>query len=175
MSLSLVRQAVTKRSLPFPRHHATFLKCSSAVLSRYNSTSAAAAAATTTSTSTLTSEDVSPRKHIILPNPGSNAFKSTARVLPSNIAEQFAILKACIMSGSMARAERIMSELFKTKPEEMKLFADVNIFNTFLNGFVEAPNKPMTRECLAWFDSMKNYGVNADANTYAIIFKGFLK
>jgi DNA-directed RNA polymerase len=172
MSLSLVRQAAVKgRSLPFHRHHTTLLKCSSALLSRYNSTSTATAAAA----ATPTDEQVYARKHIILPNPGMNTFKTTARVLPSNIAEQFAILKACIMSGSMERAARIMSELYKTKPEEMKLFADVNIFNTFLNGFVEAPNKPMTRECLAWFDSMKNYGVNADANTFAIIFKGFLK
>jgi DNA-directed RNA polymerase len=171
MSLSLVRQAATKgRSLPFQRHHAALLKCSCTLLPRYNSTSTATAAAAST-----TPEQVFTRKHIILPNPGLSAFKATARVLPSNIAEQFAILKACIMSGSMERAERIMSELYKTKPEEMKLFADVNIFNTFLNGFVEAPNKPMTRECLAWFDSMKNYGVNADANTFAIIFKGFLK
>lgn len=167
MSLSLARQAVTKGSLRLSRHsnsHA-FLKYTS-VFSRQQSSVA---------TATQSDSDFSRKKHIILPNPGMNTFKLTAKVLPGSVAEQFAILKACIMSGSMVRAERIMNELYKTKPEEMKLFADVNLYNTLLNGFIEAPTKPMTKECLAWLDVMKPRGVKADANTYAIVLKGFLR
>ncbi|KAF7725888.1 DNA-directed RNA polymerase [Apophysomyces ossiformis] len=112
--------------------------------------------------------------HIILPNPALHQFKKTARVLPSTIAEQFAILNACIRTGSMERAERIMHELYRTKPEEMKVFVDVQMYNTYLNGFIESPT-PMTQQCLAWFDAMRNYGITPDVNTYAIIVKGFLK
>lgn len=171
MSLSLVRQATIKKAtalkqaLLVGRYNRT-VKCSVATLLRPYSSAA------TAETSTANKVD---REHIILPNPGLNTFKATARVLPSNVAEQFAILKACIASGTMERAERIMVELYKSKSEEMKIFADVNIYNTFLNGFVEAPLQPMTKQCLKWFDCMRSFGINADANTFAIIVKGFLK
>lgn len=125
--------------------------------------------------SSAAATETKPREHIILPSPGLNSFKVTAKVLPSHIAEQFAILKACIMSGSMRRAERIMVDLYRTKTEEMKLFGDINIYNDFLNGFVQAQPKPMTKECLSWFDNMKSHGLHADENTFAIIVKGFLK
>lgn len=174
MSLPLVRQATTKKVAAFKqafllnRCHRNNIKCSSTALLRTYSSAATAEASNTTGNRV-------DREHIILPNPGLNTFKTTARVLPSTVAEQFAILKACIMSGAMERAERIMTELYKSKPEEMKIFADVNIYNAFLNGFVEYPGKPMTKECLHWFDCMRSFGINADANTFAIIVKGFLK
>ncbi|KAG2201331.1 hypothetical protein INT47_001419, partial [Mucor saturninus] len=159
------KATVLKRAFLVGRYN--HIQCTSTLLRPYNHYSTAA---------TATAPSTKPeREHIILPNPGLSTFKSTARVLPSTVAEQFAILKACIMSGSMERAERIMIELYKSKPEEMKIFADVNIYNTFLNGFVEAPLKPMTKQCLNWFDNMKSFGINADPNTYAIIVKGFLK
>jgi DNA-directed RNA polymerase len=179
MSLSLVKQTsipkvtVIKRALTLGRYNNTSLKCTSTLLRPYYSNNYSTATATAASTSN--SNNKVDREHIILPNPGLSTFKTTARVLPSTVAEQFAILKACIMSGTMDRAERIMVELYKSKPEEMKIFADVNIYNTFLNGFIESPGRPMTKECLHWFDSMRTYGVHADANTYAIIVKGFLK
>ncbi|RCI02134.1 DNA-directed RNA polymerase [Rhizopus stolonifer] len=168
MSLSLVRQAVTKgRLVPLQRYQTyTISKC---IISRYNSTAAATPPAATEQETPLR------RQHIIFPNPGMQSFTETTRILPSAVAEQFAILKACIASGSMDRAQRIMSELYRAKPEEMKLFADINVYNYFLNGFVEAPEGPMTKYCLSWFDNMKEYGVHADANTFAIIVKGFLK
>lgn len=167
MSLSLVRQATNQKATALKQAFLVgrynHIKCTSTLLRPYNYS---------TATATTTKPE---REHIILPNPGHHTFKTTARVLPSTVAEQFAILKACIMSGTMERAERIMTELYKSKPEEMKIFADVNIYNTFLNGFVEAPIKPMTKQCLNWFDNMKSFGINADPNTYAIIVKGFLK
>ncbi|KAI9283351.1 hypothetical protein BY458DRAFT_467671 [Sporodiniella umbellata] len=127
------------------------------------------------STAAVDTDKPSPKsKHVFLPNPGLDSFKTTARVLPSSIAEQFAILNACISTGSMERAERIMAELYKTKLNEMKIFADVNLYNFFLNGFIETP-RPMTKECLLWFDNMKAYGLAADADTYAIIVKGFIR
>lgn len=174
MSLSLVKQATTskatviKRAFALGRYNNTSFKCTTTLLRPYYSNYSTATAAATPTAKV-------DREHIILPNPGLSTFKTTARVLPSTVAEQFAILKACIMSGDMERAGRIMAELYKSKPEEMKIFADVNIFNAFLNGYVEMPGKQMTRECLHWFDAMKAYGVNYDANTYAIILKGFLK
>lgn len=161
MSLSLVRQATSKTCLKRSLALGSYTS-SRSLLRPFNYSTAAAATKTE-------------REHVILPNPSASEFRSTARILPSSVAEQFAILKACIMSGTMVRAERIMAELYKSKPEEMKLFADVNMYNAFLNGFVEVPHQPMTKECLSWFDSMKPYGVTADANTFAIIVKGFLK
>ena len=92
--------------------------------------------------------------------------------MPSNIAEQFAVLNACIRSGDMVRAERIMKELHRTKTDEMKTFADLHIYNTFLNGFAE---KSMGHECLLWLDNMRAYGLSPDANSYAIVAKAYLK
>ncbi|EIE89866.1 hypothetical protein RO3G_14577 [Rhizopus delemar RA 99-880] len=163
MSLSFARQAVQSKRAHIIRH--TALKSTVAFLrpSFYSTTA-----------TKIEYNSNNNNKHVILPNPNSEAFKTTARVLPSNIAEQFAILNACIASGNMERAERIMKELYKTKKDEMKLFCDVNIYNAFLNGFVES-KKPMTKECLLWFDNMKAYGVTADANTYAVIVKGFIR
>ncbi|KAI8377793.1 uncharacterized protein BYT42DRAFT_546425 [Radiomyces spectabilis] len=111
---------------------------------------------------------------VVLPSPAINSFREIARVLPSGIAEQFAILNACIRTGSMDRAERIMKELYRNKPDEMRVFTDVKIYNTFLNGFIQQPT-PMTKQCLHWFDGMKNYGLTPNDDTYAIIVKGFLK
>ncbi|KAI8981732.1 hypothetical protein BDF20DRAFT_425039 [Mycotypha africana] len=179
MSLSFARQAISKkqqlslsicRQYQCPRTQRAVLLLSKAALNhtihRCNSTAVA------TQVSQPYPYYTEP---IILPNPGLATFRETARVLPSTIAEQYSILKACLMTGNMQRAERIMIELFRTRPEEMKVFADVNIYNAFLNGFVEAPVKPMTRQCLLWFDNMRSYGINADANTFAIIIKGFLR
>src|SRR6478735_5776229 len=100
MSLSFARQAVQSKRAHIIRHAA--LKNTVAFLrpSFY-------------STTATKIEYNNNNKHVILPNPNSEAFKTTARVLPSNIAEQFAILNACIASGNMERAERIMKELYK--------------------------------------------------------------
>ncbi|RCI03293.1 DNA-directed RNA polymerase [Rhizopus stolonifer] len=165
MSLSFARLAVQNKKAHIIRH--TAFKGTNAILRPcYYSSS---------STAKLENSEPTPNsKHVFLPNPGLESFKTTARVLPSTISEQFAVLNACIATGAMNRAERIMSELYKTKLNEMKIFADANIYNSFLNGFIEA-QKPMTKECLLWFDNMKSYGVTADANTYAIIVKGFVR
>lgn len=170
MSLSLVRQVISKqgRSIrPYNQSNVSFMKSTCVLLARRQNSSAAPMKEV--------DNNYPHKEHIILPNPGLQTFKTTAKVLPSQLAEQFAILKACISSGSMERAERIMFDLYKTKAEEMKLFGDVNIYNNFLNGFVEAPQKPLTKQCLSWFDNMKVYGLNPDQDTYAIIIKGFLK
>ncbi|KAI8149832.1 hypothetical protein BJV82DRAFT_528498 [Fennellomyces sp. T-0311] len=123
---------------------------------------------------TATAEEHVPPAHVILPNPALQAFRHNARVMPSSIAEQFAILNACIRSGDMARAERIMKELHRTKTDEMKTFTDLHIYNTFLNGFAEAP-QPMAQECLNWLDNMRAFGLSPDANSYAIVAKAYLK
>ncbi|KAI8980813.1 hypothetical protein BDB01DRAFT_906773 [Pilobolus umbonatus] len=167
MSLSLARQVIRSQSLgrPFVKYAAltpTILR----TCAHYNTATAAKE-----ETSKEPNQQLKP---IIFPNVGTESFNVAARILPSNLAEQFAILKACISSGLMVRAARIMLELYKSKPDEMKVFVDINIYNSFLNGFASVP-KPMTKECLDWFDKMKTYGVTADANTYAIILKGFLK
>ncbi|ORZ23659.1 hypothetical protein BCR42DRAFT_447312 [Absidia repens] len=168
-SLSL-RQRLATTTLPFDR------RCASTQLTRSISStpsalSAASALAETPHHPSKVSYD---GKHIILPNPSRPAFKQAAKVLPSGISEQFAILNACIQTGAMDRAERIMNELYRNRTEEMKIFVDAQIFNTFLNGFVQG-NKPQANDCLAWFDRMVSYGITPDANTYAILVKGFLK
>ncbi|KAI9471856.1 MAG: hypothetical protein EXX96DRAFT_581998 [Benjaminiella poitrasii] len=172
MSLLFARQAMKKGKVVALSLHTRqttttkLLRCSS-LLVRQSSSSATAA---------LETSDNHLKQHIILPNPGVSAFRKSAQMLPSTIAEQFAILKACIMSGEMVRAERVMFELYRTRPDEMKLFVDINIYNSFLNGFIEVPLKPlMTKQCLAWFDNMRTYGLHADHDTYAVILKGFLR
>jgi DNA-directed RNA polymerase len=162
MSLSLVRQAALKHSLKNQlRIQATKSTALLRPLSYY-------------STEAVVKEDSEASNRIILPNPALSTFKAKAHIVSSTIAEQFAILNACINSGSMDRAERIMFELYKARPEEMKVFADVHVYNTFLNGFIDNP-KPMKKECLSWFDSMKVHGVAPDSDTYAIILKAFLR
>ncbi|CAM0139593.1 unnamed protein product [Umbelopsis sp. WA50703] len=123
----------------------------------------------------MTSRVTSGPKRIVLPNPSLPAFKVASKVLPSSVAENFAVLYACIRSKDMDRASRIMIELYKNKPEEMKIFADNHIYNTFLEGFVEASPKPLTSQCLTWFDQMRRHGLNPDADTYAIVARGFMK
>ncbi|KAI9300871.1 hypothetical protein BJ944DRAFT_170100 [Cunninghamella echinulata] len=137
---------------------------------------------TATSTTSTTTTKAMPgvkntmtnNKHIILPNPSMPTFNSAARILPSVITEQFAVLNACIRSGSMDRADRVMGELFRTRPDEMSVFIDTNIFNSFLNGFVQGP-QPSISACLGWFERMVSLGIIPDADTYAILVKGFLK
>ncbi|KAI7901013.1 uncharacterized protein BX663DRAFT_516005 [Cokeromyces recurvatus] len=163
MSFLFVKQAIKKGRASNSLHPYELSKFSRRLILSSRYSSAATAVATERP------------QHIILPNPGVSAFKKSTQVLPSSISEQFAILKACIMSQEMTRAERVMIELYRTRPDEMKLFADINIYNSFLNGFVEAKNRPMTKQCLTWFDNMKMYGITADHNTYAIILKGFLR
>jgi DNA-directed RNA polymerase len=133
-------------------------------------TSSTATASSQHQSSDLTSDG----KHIILPNPSRPGFNQTAGVLPSGISEQFAILNACIRSGTMVRAERVMNELYRNRSEEMKVFMDVQVVNTFLNGFVHGA-KPLPNDCMAWFDRLVSYGITPDANTYAVVVKGFLK
>lgn len=113
---------------------------------------------------------------IMLPNPSLPAYKTASNVLPTMIAEQFAVLHACIKSGNMVRAERIIKELWKQKPEEMHMFADINLYNAFLNGLIFA--KPLARipEMKMWFLTLKEgHGVQPDANTYAVMVKGYLR
>ncbi|OZJ04070.1 hypothetical protein BZG36_03402 [Bifiguratus adelaidae] len=117
---------------------------------------------------------------IILPNPSNPSYALAARLLPSTVAEQFAILHACIKSGDMHRAERIMKDLYRTKPEEMKTFATVHVHNAFLDGFVEggqsqyaSSHVPDMKACADWFDIMKRHGVEPDRDTFAILAKGF--
>ncbi|CAO3597865.1 unnamed protein product [Absidia cylindrospora] len=74
----------------------------------------------------------------------------------------------------MDRAERVLSELYKTRADDMKVFVDIQIFNSFLNGYVQGVN-PQPNQCLAWFNRMVSYGVSPDANTFAILVSGFLK
>ncbi|KAI8096158.1 uncharacterized protein BX664DRAFT_382649 [Halteromyces radiatus] len=184
MSLPLVRQVTTgKKALLLSFGHTT--NTNILVSSHYRSVSPLWSRTKLSLTRSISSSPVisaiaqpstdlsSDGKHIILPNPSQPAFKKAARVLPSGISEQFAILNACIQSGSMDRAERVMKELYRTRPEEMKVFVDTRMYNTFLNGFVEGA-KPQAHECLAWFDRMVSYGITPDANTYAILVKGFL-
>lgn len=123
----------------------------------------------------LTSRVTAGPKRIVLPNPSLPAYKVASKVLPTNIAESFAVLYACIRSHDMDRATRVMLELYKNKPEEMKIFADNHIYNTFLEGFVEASPKPLTSQCLTWFDQMRKHNLNPDADTYAIVTRGFMK
>ncbi|KAI8341102.1 hypothetical protein BC941DRAFT_467156 [Chlamydoabsidia padenii] len=185
MSLPLVRQATagnrnlisiryTKSCLPYLRSRQPTMLHSDMVLTRWISSSSALTNSVAIASSTTAEPSSTSGKHIILPNPSRPSFKQTAGVLPSGISEQFAILNACIHSGSMDRAERVMNELYRNRSEEMKVFMDVQIANTFLNGFVQGA-QPLPNDCMAWFDRMISNGITPDADTYAILVKGFLK
>ncbi|KAI9488443.1 hypothetical protein BDB00DRAFT_791874 [Zychaea mexicana] len=180
MSLPLARQlaASTRQKVLLPRHCSS---CCSPRLSSLTTTTLQrhyASAATATIAEEKNGSSVLSQQQqlqpVILPNPALQAFRHNARVMPSTIAEQFAILNACIRSGDMVRAERIMKELHRTKTDEMKTFADLHIYNTFLNGFAESP-LGMAHECLNWLDNMKAYGLSPDANSYAIVAKAYLR
>ncbi|ORX55017.1 DNA/RNA polymerase [Hesseltinella vesiculosa] len=172
MSLPLVRQATSANKgrwswLPRSRSLLFNQDRSSRVLR--------ASYATTTLAKPTDQTQEAAHKHIILPNPSHPDFKTQARVVPTGIAEQFAVLHACIQSGAMDRAQRMLNELYRNRSDEMRVFVDTQMYNTFLNGFVSGSSPPSTDDCLAWFDRMKSYGVTPDANTYAILVKGFLK
>ncbi|KAG2225140.1 hypothetical protein INT45_011823 [Circinella minor] len=174
MSLPLARQlAASNRQRVFLLRHSQqkqhLLTKVTAATTAYYTKHCYSSAATATAEETVVPNQPSP---VILPNPALQAFRHNARVMPSNIAEQFAVLNACIRSGDMARAERIMKELHRTKTDEMKTFADLHIYNTFLNGFAD---KSMGHECLLWLDNMRAYGLSPDANSYAIVAKAYLK
>ncbi|KAI8063310.1 hypothetical protein BC940DRAFT_335978 [Gongronella butleri] len=132
------------------------------------------ASTTTVSSSMTTQGDDDASRHIILPNPSRPDFKTHAHLVPTGIAEQFAILHACIQSGSMDRAQRVLTELYRNRPDEMKVFVDTQMFNTFLNGFARGL-QPDTNGCLSWFDRMASYGITPNHDTYAILIKGYIQ
>lgn len=170
MSLPLARQLATSNK--------SRLWCITSpqrpLLSAWRRYASSAVATATVDTHSTTTAQQQPSQHLILPNPSLPSFRYNSRVLPSHLAEQFAILNACIRSGDMGRAERIMKELHRTKNKEMKLFADIHLYNAFLNGFAEA-TMPMGSECLIWVDNMKSFGLSPDVNTYAITIKAYLR
>lgn len=178
MSLPFARQAVSRQTVCIRQarisHHRSVLR-SQYPICACSRRSYATAAAPVERPDEQQQRQQQQSRHVILPNPALEAFRISNRVLPSSIAEQFAILNACIRSGSMDRAERIMKELYRTRLEEMKVFADLHIYNSFLNGFAVTKPKPMTTECLAWFDKMRTYDLTPDADSYAILVKAYLR
>ncbi|KAI9027154.1 hypothetical protein CLU79DRAFT_812057 [Phycomyces nitens] len=196
MSLSLARQAANcrKAQLNLPRANsllrahtnARLPQLSPAILLRQspqnfrylnlvNHYSTAAQPSKVEEPAPLNSSELYDSQHIILPNPATASYKVSSRILPSSVSEQLAILNACIQTDSMTRADRVFRELVRSRPEEMKLYTDHNVFNSFLNGFAVSKTV-MTRSCLQWFDSMEeSLGLKPNVDTYAIVVKAFLR
>ncbi|KAI9168131.1 DNA-directed RNA polymerase [Blastocladiella emersonii ATCC 22665] len=103
--------------------------------------------------------------------------------------EYLAVLYALVQGGDMDRAERIYVQLVSRNPAEMRQIMDANVYNIFVEGWMErvrthpddpnhpAPivNKAAAKKGLEWFLSMRKANVEPDASSFALLLRGLLR
>ena len=93
-----------------------------------------------------------------------------------NLTEQLAVMHACLTNGDAERARRMLIGLYKLHATEMRKVMDVHAHNSIISGLLNMRPRPLTTESLEWYERMgKEYNVKPDANTFAILIKGFLR
>ncbi|KAK9764459.1 DNA-directed RNA polymerase [Basidiobolus ranarum] len=108
---------------------------------------------------------------LILPRPRSQDFNDNK----FNINERLVVMHACLKTGDVDRARRLITSLYKTNPKKMSELADIHVHNSLLKGYIEKGPRPHIVQAMSWFDTIKRYGLSPDSTTYAILIKGFLK
>ncbi|KXN70512.1 DNA/RNA polymerase [Conidiobolus coronatus NRRL 28638] len=94
----------------------------------------------------------------------------------SSFPRALAFLDASINLGDMERAKRYMVHIIQRYPELAKETIDVNIHNTFLNGYIENQQLPNMKKANEWFRTMKtSYNIDPNIDSFAIMIKGYLK
>ncbi|KAJ2719384.1 DNA-directed RNA polymerase [Coemansia sp. Benny D115] len=92
------------------------------------------------------------------------------------LTEQLSAMQACLVNGGVERAQRILVGLYKLYPEMMKQVGEVSVHNEILSSLMTSGPKPLATEALLWYDQMeRTYNVKANANTFAILIRGFIR
>ncbi|ORY08413.1 DNA/RNA polymerase [Basidiobolus meristosporus CBS 931.73] len=108
---------------------------------------------------------------LILPRPRSQDFNDGK----FNIKERLVVMHACLKTGDVDRARRMLTSLYKSNPQKMNELADIHVHNSLLRGYIEKSPRPHVVQAMNWFDTIKKYGLSPDCTTYAILIKGFLR
>ncbi|ORX90407.1 DNA/RNA polymerase [Basidiobolus meristosporus CBS 931.73] len=111
------------------------------------------------------------RNLLILPRPRPQDFNDNT----FNVSERLVVMHACLKTGDVDRARRLLTSLYKTNPQKMKELADIHVHNSLLKGYVEQNPRPHVIAAMSWFDAIKRYELSPDSTTYAILIKGFLR
>nr|CAG8491107.1 12082_t:CDS:10 [Entrophospora candida] len=114
-------------------------------------------------------------KNTIVLDPPSFVQNEPGKLLPSAFSENLSLLYACLKTGDIERAERILNILHNSGPREMKHYLDISVHNTFIEEFIESTPTPRLNQALIWFDRLERYDVKPDLKTFAILVKGYLK
>jgi DNA-directed RNA polymerase len=92
----------------------------------------------------------------------------------SGIDDQLALMYACLKTGDIERALQIFKSLVNDHPDQKGRFADVNIYNAFIEAHMKIGGTH-TRQALYWFDEMRKQKIKPNLTTYVILIKGFLR
>ncbi|KAJ1978481.1 DNA-directed RNA polymerase [Dimargaris verticillata] len=102
--------------------------------------------------------------------------KSLELIFPHQhtLENQLAVVQVCLVSGDFARAKRMLDGLYHLHPKELREAVDISTHNTLLNGLVSQKPTPQIAFAVEWFRALRGYKVTPNADTYAIMMKGFL-
>lgn len=116
-----------------------------------------------------------PIQIVRLPEMRASEPKESGKFADHQLPEQMAVMYACLATGEMERARRILLTLYKNNPDDMLVLGDIRMHNSFLEAYMNAQPSPRTKEALKWFESLTKYQVKPDLTSFAILIKGFTK
>jgi DNA-directed RNA polymerase len=87
---------------------------------------------------------------------------------------RLALMYARLKAGYIYRARKIYRNLTADYHVQEERFADVNIYNAFIEAYMKRSGKSI-RKALKLFDEMRKQNIKPNLTTYAILIKGFLR
>ncbi|KAG0249500.1 DNA-directed RNA polymerase [Mortierella polycephala] len=120
------------------------------------------------------SAKLEPVQIIRLPEVRANEPRESGKFADHQLAEQMAVMYACLATGEMERARRIFTALHKNNLEDMLVLGDIRMHNSFMECYINATPSPRTKDALKWFESLPKYKVKPDLTSFAILIKGFV-
>ncbi|PVV03739.1 hypothetical protein BB560_001774 [Smittium megazygosporum] len=95
--------------------------------------------------------------------------------LEASLRDRISLLFACLSSGKIERARRMMQGMYSLYPEKMTQIVNVDIHNTIIKSFLEStPARP--NDALGWYAKMqRDYKIKPDYNTFSILINGYIR
>jgi DNA-directed RNA polymerase len=114
----------------------------------------------------------------------------------SSLQEHLAVVHALIQNRDLDRAEKILNELFRTNRDDMLRFMDVNVYNAFIEGWMDMvprsneltndgelkldavsrrERSDAVRNGVLWFLRINHEGAQPDSTSYALVLRGLLR
>ncbi|KAG0004081.1 DNA-directed RNA polymerase [Entomortierella chlamydospora] len=116
-----------------------------------------------------------PIRIVRLPDVKPSEPRESGKFADHQLAEQMAVMYACLNTGDMERARRIFITLHKNNPDDMLILGNIKMHNSFIESYMNASPSPRTKDALKWFESLSKYKVKPDLTSFAILIKGFIK